>query len=1079
MFIRNGIYSTLRAKGRTALFSLLLALLTVSLALGLGLWSYCAQTLAAIDQTYTSIALLEYIGEDYPQEYAADEAARTALDQLPDLSEMSGVTLWEPTRRVMALAQGYQRQGGVIPYEDQMVVTGHNLVAQEDSGWGIVSNKDLPEEYLMEYRDGTSTVKLDQGMWENIPEFFGQLPQELPDVYCMVSGDTGTLVDTTQGLSVDISDLLKNDQVYLAAATDVVDPITGVTRTEERISGTVSSATTYSAILGQVLYAQQAKAGLLLTIDPGESGFVPQPGQRYLLHGQLFESRNSNLAMIVTSFSDADGQPPYQEIEDYQDPALDQGPFYDCAQRYQTGNNYIQVEASDQIQALDPFQQGVLYLEQGRFPDPGEPGVCVVTQDIAQQLELSVGDTLPVSLMQSTSSDPFSLELMDGSRSWTVVGLVNSSQDYQGRVWVSQGTDLPDTPLFGYQLGRAVLDNAQATQTVAEMAQQLPQGVRVTLLDQGYASASEPLQAMESTAQGITAAALVGMLAVLCLFAFLFVGRQQQAVDVMVSLGTPRSKIALWLLSGAVVVSGAAVVVGGILATVCMNALIQLALHVVQGLYQTNLRYSDQVLGAVREAPLLQHAPLWPGPTAAGLVFLVSVVLCLAFLRQAYRKNTRHQGKFQVRVPRGRTSTAGRGALRFALLSALRGGWRSVVVPVVSLVLSGVLCLLMVIAQGWGAQRDRLYHNSTITGVFTSTNGRQYTDLQIANPWALRESGMVSDIQTSFSSHYWLAEDMPTFADTEFGQSRERAWIGQQDQVVFLNALDAAPAFLYSGTPPVTWLEGWDEHFLADPNYYDSRTQTPWPCVASQGWMDAHGVSLGGEIDISMEMTVQKPGGKQQAVGVVPIQVVGAYDAPQGQNTCYMPLSYWVLPPWSAQEDQRSDAPSGSFGTCRFTLSDASQLEQFRSWLEQEGYSTPLELDGTRTTVVLKDGAFVQTAQALERYLTLSQFLFPVLFLLLGVMGFVVSWLMVQGRRSEFAIMGGLGASKGRMFASFFLEQLLLCLAGGLACGLLFTLAAGTAVVWLAVLGFVACYLAGCSLAVAAVGRTKIAALLS
>ena len=63
MFIRNGIYSTLRAKGRTALFSLLLALLTVSLALGLGLWSYCAQTLEAMDQAYTSIALMEHMGE--------------------------------------------------------------------------------------------------------------------------------------------------------------------------------------------------------------------------------------------------------------------------------------------------------------------------------------------------------------------------------------------------------------------------------------------------------------------------------------------------------------------------------------------------------------------------------------------------------------------------------------------------------------------------------------------------------------------------------------------------------------------------------------------------------------------------------------------------------------------------------------------------------------------------------------------------------------------------------------------------------------------------------------------------------
>lgn len=46
MILRNGVRSTLRARGRTVLFTLLIWLLTVSLALGLGMWAYCAQALA-------------------------------------------------------------------------------------------------------------------------------------------------------------------------------------------------------------------------------------------------------------------------------------------------------------------------------------------------------------------------------------------------------------------------------------------------------------------------------------------------------------------------------------------------------------------------------------------------------------------------------------------------------------------------------------------------------------------------------------------------------------------------------------------------------------------------------------------------------------------------------------------------------------------------------------------------------------------------------------------------------------------------------------------------------------------------
>ena len=109
MILRNGILSTVRSRGRTVLFTLLIFLLTLSLSLGLGLWSYCTQTLAAMDATYTSIALVEYKGENYPDQYAADESARAAFSQLGDYSQVQGVELWESTQRGMVLTDGYQR----------------------------------------------------------------------------------------------------------------------------------------------------------------------------------------------------------------------------------------------------------------------------------------------------------------------------------------------------------------------------------------------------------------------------------------------------------------------------------------------------------------------------------------------------------------------------------------------------------------------------------------------------------------------------------------------------------------------------------------------------------------------------------------------------------------------------------------------------------------------------------------------------------------------------------------------------------------------------------------------------------
>ena len=77
--------------------------------------------------------------------------------------------------------------------------------------------------------------------------------------------------------------------------------------------------------------------------------------------------------------------------------------FVDYANHYQLANNYVRLEASDNIAALEPFHQGALYLEQGRFPQAGEQGVCVVDGSTATQMGLSLGDTVEV---EALTSDP-------------------------------------------------------------------------------------------------------------------------------------------------------------------------------------------------------------------------------------------------------------------------------------------------------------------------------------------------------------------------------------------------------------------------------------------------------------------------------------------------------------------------------------------------------------------------------------------------------------------------------------------------------------------------------------------------
>ena len=66
MFVRNGIKSDLRERGRTALFSLLIVSLTVALLLAISVLLYCRAVMDACDKACRSIALVEYMGTEYP-----------------------------------------------------------------------------------------------------------------------------------------------------------------------------------------------------------------------------------------------------------------------------------------------------------------------------------------------------------------------------------------------------------------------------------------------------------------------------------------------------------------------------------------------------------------------------------------------------------------------------------------------------------------------------------------------------------------------------------------------------------------------------------------------------------------------------------------------------------------------------------------------------------------------------------------------------------------------------------------------------------------------------------------------------
>ena len=1125
MPMRNGILTTLRAKGRTVLFTLLIFVMTVALTLGTGMWVYCTQLLSRFDDTYTSIVVAEYMGDNYPDADIADLDVRETLEALNDaaIAEVDGVKLWEHTDRA-ALLTDYRRIKNTSPYAGYGVVVASITSPMYTHGWGLSQASDtvLPE----------TRLEIDSETMQAELYAPGMEPLALP-VYTKYSqNDHYThYVDSVQGLlSVDATadqlpelyvlqelqavSVTTDDTTFISDITVLItNDITDDSSTQgysvhgELPEGYDSSAPVYIRVgaayefygehfkgyigrINRVLYTDENKEGIIAVFLPGGTDFTAELGKSYLLHGYRTNDSGYTHFAVSDFYPDRETE-PWLELTGDDDPALTESIFADYADRYRNAASFAQVESSANIAALEVFQQGILYLKEGRFPSAGETGVCVISGSTAEQMDVGVGDTVDVSILTKDAENWYDMTENGDLRNWEIVGITNSTNDYSGWFWVSDAEGGFASPLFGYTLGRAVLDNRSAVQAVEKLQTLMPEQVRLTLYDQGYSAAAKPIQAIRTTSIAIAAASALGALTVLFLFAFLFVGRQRESVQVLVSMGTPVQKIRLWFLSGTSLIAFVAATLGATVGTLTMNSIITWVFIVAERLYAVDLRYSNAALGYISETPQTAVGAPWYAALSAAAVFVSALVFCLVFLRYTRRENTPHKGKVSVRVSKGKTSLFGRGAGRFAMLSARRGGWRSIVVPAAALVLSLLLGVMAVVASGWENQQNELYENSTIEGRTVSVDGRNVSKLYVSmdSVRSLWQSERLEDVAVSLS---WKC--------------------GENSDIVALNRLNAAPEFYYTGTPEVEWLDGWDESFLSGSEYYSilyslfipngetaggSDELLTYPALVSRTFLEERDLALGDEWEAGM--VIERFLGNKLNLSF-PIKIVGVFEQVSRKQNVYIPLSFWCDTAWITDETgplAKGEHISSSsavttdeelekyvyattdFGTCRFTLRSGYDLEPIRQLLADGEYSQVGKTTGNRITVVLMDQNFQEAAGGLGRYISFSRILFPALLLAVALIGFIISWLMINGRRMEFAVLRGIGASRRRVFATFFLEQAALCIIGCIVGALILTVFKPVLTIWLATAGFVVSYLAGCALSILAVGRTKLIELLS
>lgn len=824
----------------------------------------------------------------------------------------------------------------------------------------------------------------------------------------------------------------------------------------------------------QELYSVRKSAGKRIKLN---TNAIPlEPNHYYCVHGYYTAEGSPLLIFNVHSYrnaaAEADGLDGSIErmIEDVTTPdggyAIPKdGVLSAIAETYRVLNNGLELFFTADVESLLPFEQETLYLTDGRYFTAeeyrdGEP-VCIVTEGIAERLGVGVGDSVSLRVasdpQRALSETYWYGSGFDAELRFTVVGIANASEDYFYAVFAPKAAFRQQAGCFTYTLGVARLDNDGAEAFYADVAERLPENVRLQIYDQGWNAVSAPLRSVRKTVAWLSALSVAAMLTLAVVFGYLFVYSDRKTAQIMTRLGTNRIRVCGHYLIGAGLIVCTAAAVGATGSAALLPRIVAALDRTVTGAAADHmLDYSNAALSFAR--------PLEPLPApetdllllGAGTVVLLVLLSCALFAVAAMKRPTQRRETKSRRTHRGKSAALIGGAFRYAALSVLRGGARSAAPVAVTLLCAVLLLTLAATKQSYTEQLAAIRSNTKIQGVYTDLSGRRTDGLVIDAGLinALYRTGMVEDVAVSGRRSFYYEGRVVTDGDRETleyesmestPQSFEKyADILTGDRLIFTNDLCHHPLF-GSREPVVRWLDGYDASvFSAEDRETVTRTveQAPVippkgagidvasmlteqtevvaPLVVTERFLEDHAVSVGDVVQFQQQTS-------EYEVEPVRYRIAGSYHSYTEVNRLFCPLVYLLPPELLRSEETDAEALRAyTFENARFTLKHSGDLSALKAFFRENGYSEVRQIRKYRTFVVLNDSSFLYTTAQLEKRIAALPTFDPIA---IGV-GIAVAFVLVFLRRKEVRIMRLLGTTRPRAWLSLWLEQLMLCTAG-------------------------------------------------
>ncbi len=845
----------------------------------------------------------------------------------------------------------------------------------------------------------------------------------------------------------------------------------------------------YHGKVVEVLYSSrpyEAGRNLFLENRPGDFEFLPDPNATYVMIVKNNRTGANGLTVELTPFYSWIAQQagvncaeikPFYQIESAEALLKDENNIYKAiAEYYSAMNNALMICRAQELGDLEEFNQNYLYPVSGRLftreeVDEGAK-VCVISQTLAYNRDLEVGDVLTVQLPDDENATVYAWgDKMSRYEDYTIVGIVNYHSDYHRNIYIPASTHSARPVRYLYDLGQATIKNGTADSFLSSIEHLLPERTFIAVYDQGYQATADALKVIRSAAITLSVIAFLVTLTVLSFFAYLFTDRQRDAIEIMRCFGAKKNEVRLYLMVGASLISLIAILVGILIGAVYADNVVKTAYEFVSELQNVDMRYSDGFRGIIKHfTPAVTMSYVFAIVVGVG-VLLISLVLCLYFAARTMNgRLIAARARVRVRRPPKKSSVALSGALRHAMLSIRRGGTRSLLVPILCGAALLFVSSLQATLASYESAQNTLYDNTELTGYCAQMNGKFSDQLIIRNTHAKKLVSMehLSDVEYIYSLNYsYLGISLR--ADGSEGQAKPVPipqdsfeleilydTLFSEPSIVFTDAVRNAPEFYFKEFH-ADFMPDWDEA------RFSSRQWEKLPCIVSTQFMNDQGIKPGDTIRVYV---IDYLAGQQHFIGMEML-VVGSFTRVADQNNIYCPMPLGALDPERSSLNElpyeHSAITTGKYANAvfytpgfkttdiftqqqvldvmldnnyvsamTFKIPNSRVLGQVKDILENEGFSGPTLANDIRICVVIEDSQFNEAFSSIAQRSKYLEFLYPVLLALVSILGLITGFLAVNSRREDIALMRGMGTHKRRIFATIFGEQLLLLLIGAL-----------------------------------------------